>query len=945
MGALGVFPGTFSYKLHSTVPLLGTGKTEPEFARVADFYALRGAPFSRESGSHADVTAIYILDISSQAAVINGKEIPQDTLIDAPPGVIGSTTAASRCSGSAFTNSAVGNPVEGCPPSSQVGVMTAFFGGAVPDRTFPIYQLAPEPGHVATFGFPYRLTERTSVIVNADLRTDGDYGITLSSTETKLATFFPAIVMTFWGVPADPIHDQERWNPETQKWGYSLDEHPQVPLVSNATGCSSGVLEARLRLRYWRNEADYWLPKDSEDFAYRSFYPEPIACEELVFKPRITLKASTSKPESPTALSAQLSMPANHDVDGPETPPIKQATLALSDGVSINPAAAQKLTGCSPEEIGLQGVEFAMPSPIRFDAGDAQCPESSRIGTGLINTQLIEEPIKGNIYLATPYENPFHTPIALYLVFTGHGFTMKLPVKVEADGETGRLIASLDSLPQLAFEKVRLKLFGGPEAVLATSSNCNEKVATAYLTPWSASGPEAPIVVQNPDGSETEPTGPACDGSSTNSAFAPEMHIGVKHPADSTRLVLSLHLGLPDEGPEVDTFAVTLPPGLTGSIRGVASCSEAGIEQASERDRLGDGVLEATEPSCPADSKVGLLRIGVGVGPRPLFVDGSAYLAGQYKGAPLSLVIVTPALAGGTPMDPIFDLGTAVSRAPLDVDPHTGSVTARFDSLPRALNGIPLDMRDIRLVVDRPGIIRTPSSCESVPVTLEAMSRDGMQRESGSRYQPSDCKSFRFGPRLAARRMLGTAEGEGPKLWLALRGGSSDAGIARARIDLPSSVVGERWRSVACVEGELSGNGCVGHSVVGHAAAWTTQLERPLRGPIYLRASGHDQRRPELVLALGGQLQIRTIGQIEIKKERVQIRLRNLPDVPMSKLVLTLNASKKGWPVRSHGFCRRSNYIGAHFAAYNGKIHNHRTVIAGACSTHRAAVARRPGTR
>ena len=44
--------------------------------------------------------------------------------------------------------------------------------------------------------------------------------------------------------------------------------------------------------------------------------------------------------------------------------------------------------------------------------------------------------------------------------------------------------------------------------------------------------------------------------------------------------------------------------------------------------------------------QIGTAIAGAGAGSRPLYVPGKAYLAGPYKGAPLSLVVVTPGRLG-----------------------------------------------------------------------------------------------------------------------------------------------------------------------------------------------------------------------------------------------------------------------------------------------------------
>ncbi len=108
------------------------------------------------------------------------------------------------------------------------------------------------------------------------------------------------------------------------------------------------------------------------------------------------------------------------------------------------------------------------------------------------------------------------------------------------------------------------------------------------------------------------------------------------------------------------------------------------------------GSRELAARSARPASQVGTAVAGAGAGTRPLYVPGKVYLAGPYKGAPLSLVVVIPAVSGP------YDLGNVAVRAAIHVDPVTAQVTATSDPLPQILEGIPL-----RTAVD-PGQPRPP---------------------------------------------------------------------------------------------------------------------------------------------------------------------------------------------------------------------------------------------
>src|SRR4029079_17818888 len=86
----------------------------------------------------------------------------------------------------------------------------------------------------------------------------------------------------------------------------------------------------------------------------------------------------------------------------------------------------------------------------------------------------------------------------------------------------------------------------------------------------------------------------------------------------------------------------TTPPGLTASLRGITYCPEQSIAAATANS----GRAEQSNPSCPASSPIGTTNVAAGPGSHPFHAVGKMYLAGPLNGSPLSLVAVTPALAG-----------------------------------------------------------------------------------------------------------------------------------------------------------------------------------------------------------------------------------------------------------------------------------------------------------
>ena len=154
-----------------------------------------------------------------------------------------------------------------------------------------------------------------------------------------------------------------------------------------------------------------------------------------------------------------------------------------------------------------------------------------------------------------------------------------------------------------------------------------------------------------------------------------------------------------DGSQQFSKVSLTPPPGLVAKLAGTAYCPEAALTAA-------------------------------GAGPSPYWATGEAYLAGPYKGAPLSMAIVTPAVAGP------FDLGTVVVRVALDIDPATAKITAVSDPLPEILQGIPLDVRVAQVLIDRPDFTLNGTSCNPLAFSGELTSTLGQTAPLSERLLP-----------------------------------------------------------------------------------------------------------------------------------------------------------------------------------------------------------------
>ncbi len=219
---------------------------------------------------------------------------------------------------------------------------------------------------------------------------------------------------------------------------------------------------------------------------------------------------------------------------------------------------------------------------------------------------------------------------------------------------------------------------------------------------------------------------------------------------------------------ELKGVDITLPPGATAKLDGRPLLPRLGDRR---RSRQGRRPPSARKPSCPDKSQIGVATVSAGSGSSPLQIAGKAYLAGPYKGAPLSLVVITPGVAGP------FDLGTVVVRASLFVDPETAQIHAVSDAIPDVFGGAKLDIRSIAVNVNKDDFTLNGTNCSKFASagTLKGGGADPTNPAAFSSFAVSDpvqldnCPALGFKPKLNLRLFGATKRAKHPRLRAVLK--------------------------------------------------------------------------------------------------------------------------------------------------------------------------------
>jgi hypothetical protein len=894
---------------------IGAGTASAEFGitKFTNAYQdISGAP-AAQAGSHADVVTDLTFDTAKNGAgttVMDGQV--RDIEVNLPAGFYGNPQVAHTCS---MEGIVLGEGI--CNPAAQVGTLDYEIapGFLLP---FPVYNLPSADEQTAVLAV-VAVSIPAKIVISA--RTDGDYGLTANLTNLNQGLALTHTALTLWGVPADPIHDSLRFKEGggLGGTGASAGVEPK-PFLSMPPRC--GPVSTELRAASWQNP-DIW---------HTATYTSPAleGCDILQFAPTLKARPTTNAADSPSGLDAELHLPYSEDPEDIADAHLKRAEVTLPEGLVINPSGANGLNACAPTQIGLMTPAGA-GSP-HFSKAPAACPDASRIGSVESTTPALADPIKGSVYAATPTQNPFGNLLTVYAVMEGKGLVIKIAGMVSADPVTGRLTALFDEIPQFPFD-LKMSFFSGATGVLRTPSICGTYATTGTLTPWTA--PVTPSAPVNDTYSISRgANGQGCASSEAQLPHKPAFDAASAAAIAGSYQPFAIDLRREDGSQQFAAVTLTPPPGLVAKLAGTAICSDAALAAAAAKT----GSAEKASPSCPVASEVGNVIAAAGAGPAPFNAPGKAYLTGPYKGAPLSLAIITPATAGP------YDLGTIAVRTALYIDPTTAQVTAKSDPIPRILEGIPLDVRSVSIRLDKPQFTLNPTDCIPSKVTGTLLSTAGAGAALDNRFQLAECGRLKFKPSLSFSLKGKTKRSGHPALTAVLKPRAGDANIASVSVALPhSEFLAQNHIRTVCTRVQFAADQCPKGSIYGKVSVVTPILDEPLTGPVYLRSSSNPL--PDMVVDLHGPasqpIRFEAAGRIDSVNGGIRNTFDFVPDVPFTKLTLQLQGGKKGLLENSRSICRSTNRADVSYTAHNGASYSIAPTLKAECASQNAR-GRRP---
>jgi hypothetical protein len=892
------------------------------FADADAWFSNADGTFDTQAGSHP-YEASFSFDFNNvedkehRLGSLAGHE-PRNLRFRLPPGFVGNPGAVPQCPLSLFVTETQ------CPADTQVGVVAV---GILKDvilsgeRPKAVFNLVPPPGEPAEFGF---VLDGNLTYLGTEVRSGSDYGLT-STTNNITRTEVVNAVLTLWGEPSAASHTHWRCSNIPER-GYrcgvsSVATHK--PFLTLPTSCS-GPQEVSLSANSWEapNEVVHTSFLSHDDNGAPVGF---TGCEDLAFGPTIATSPDTSNADTPAGLTVDVKPPLGglEDTEGVGTADVKDTTVALPEGVVINPGQAAGLAACQPSQDGLERLPDG-----EEDNGPPECPLSSKVGEDEIETPLLKRNLKGDVYILQ--SNP--PEIKLLVAASGEGVNLKLVGEVHLSEQTGQLVTTFKNTPGLPFSDFRLSFSGGAQAALATPTRCGvygpAQGFSADFTSWASpfigdTFPTAAIEIDHGTNGAPCPSSPL--------PFSPSLIAGSTTDQAGGFTGFSMLLRSGDDQQRIEKLQFKVPSGLLGMISQVPLCPEP----------------QASAGTCSSASQIGHATVASGPGPYPLVVPqpgqppAAIYLTGPYKGAPFGLSIVVPVVVGP------FTLQTQIVRAKIEVDPLTSQITVTTDPLPQIIDGVPTDLRTVDAVIDRPGFMFNPTSCSPMSFSGTAWGTPppgvggaGSTAAISSPFQMGSCRALLFKPNFRVSTSGRTSRKNGasldakivyPRGPLGANQASSQSNLKSVKVDLPKQLPSRLTTlQKACTAQVFEANpaNCPADSRVGSVSAVTPVLPVTLTGPAYFVSYG-GAKFPELVIVLQGYgVTIQVHGETFINKAGItSSTFHQVPDVPIYQFELKLPQGPFSALAANGNLCKTKLKMPTSFTAQDGAVIHQTTPV------------------
>jgi hypothetical protein len=631
-------------------------------------------------------------------------------------------------------------------------------------------------------------------------------------------------------------------------------------------------------------------------------YEAPIGAEGCLgggafvsppFAPTFTVKPATTQSDQPDGITTELAVPHNPLPTELDSSQLKNATITMPEGMTLNPPGATGLKTCSAAQIGI-----GTRNPVT-------CPAESRLGSVTLKVPDLpeSEPLRGHLFLGGT-EPLTKSPYTVYLEATTerYGVSVRLQGTVETNESTGRVTAKFLNNPEQPFSNVKIVFKEGALAPMANPLSCGAATAETSLTPYTGTANQSPFSTF------------LVDSNGMSGACASPLPFSLSQSTTSQPATggaptsFTFNLARPDGQQYLSHVTTALPPGLVGKIASVPQCSEP----------------QASLGTCSSESQIGTATTTVGSGSAPVQFSGPVYLTGPTGGAPFGMTTVVNTAIGP------FNLGYVIVRSKIEVNPYTAQVTVSSE-VPTIYKGVLVRMKTLTLAVNRQGFLINPTNCAAMSTSSTLTSSFGATQAVSTPFQAGGCSGLTFAPKFGASSNAKTSRANGAALVTNVNiPSTSQANFKSVLVTLPKQLP-SRLSTLknACVAAVFNANpgSCPANSVIGTARVKTPVLPGQLIGPAYYVSHG-GAAFPDVDLVLKGDgVTVILVGNTNIKNGITTTNFASNPDVPFTGFELNLPSGPNSAVTAIGNICKQSLVMPTTITAQNGKVFKQNTAI------------------
>lgn len=778
-----------------------------------------------QAGAHPDL---------SMKLTFSGSERASDLVIDLPAGMIGDPNAVSKplCDAQQAEKGT-------CPGYTKVGTVdanaTAYptIGGIIPlgeittdahGSVFMMQPLGDEPARLAI-----KLVPELLGIPLTDNPINMSIPINMRGPGVGNGDYGLRILAEIPATAEMPVFGttQVRMNSLQLALGAVPPNGPVKPFLANPTSCGPKTFQMSAT-----SQSGNTIDRDAPPLTITG-----CSATTPPFNPSLTVSPTTMQAGQPTGISMTVHMPAPSDNKNDLVQAMVRKTVAvLPEGMAISATIGSNgLGGCTDAQFGINADR------------DPVCPDDSAVGTVDFISPLVGS-VPGTVYLGTATAE---APMRLFAYAKSGQARIKFIGTITLDQKTGQITTVFDGTPEQPFTDFRLTFRGGPNGAIKAPDTCGPVTATADVTP--VSGAPAVHIVS-----------PAINVVGCKPAqFAPTMTATATPTSAGADTTIETVISRTDDDELLKSVSISMPPGLLGRLSAIPVCSLA----------------NAKAGNCSEDSRVGSVIAKAGTGPSPMPILGPVYLAEGTPGSVASLAIVVPAKVGPVDLGNVVVFGNLIARSDVGID-------LTVDDIPSIVSGVPMYIRSMDLVLNKPGFMFNASSCAQQAITGTLTSTTGKTAAVDIPYQPTGCDGLAFNPQMTAK-LTGTAAA--PGFTATVFGSDGESTMKAMQLTLPTGIgASVAGLNSACPLDTYNAGACPATAVIGSATAKASIISEPLTGPVTLiKIPGSPL--PALGMDLSGAISLKIMIKNGLAPGgRIMSTIDGVPDAPIRQFDLTL---------------------------------------------------------